>query len=94
MATVFDVSGVSVVDPEGATLDFESVADITVSVQPDTEVSSVKVEVPASPEVIKIAVEGPQGPPGLPNVYVSTTEDNPTGDWGPEQENYVWIEVL
>lgn len=56
-------------------------------------VPDVELNLDQTVDLIEVTVQGPQGPPGLQNVFVQTENPALQYGWGPEQENYIWLEV-
>lgn len=62
----------------------------TVTIQDAFSVPDITITPATGPEIVEVQVAGPQGPPGLQNVYIQETAP----DWGPEQEGFIWAEIL
>ena len=87
MSTVFDAASITVAELPLTGL---GVAPSSITITVPTTVTSVSLTAPNTAGSIDIQVPGPQGPPGLQNVYMSETQPL----WGPEEEGYIWAEIL
>jgi len=87
MSTVFDAASIDVAELPNTAL---GVAPSTIVITVPTTATSVSITAPNTVGSIDIEVPGPQGPPGLQNVYVSETQPV----WGPEEEGFIWAEIL
>lgn len=84
MSTIFDVTAVSVEGNADVVISTATMPTITVT---DMTVPQVSLKVEQEVEVLQIAVPGPQGPPGVQNLFVSSTPpQNPT-------LNDIWIQI-
>lgn len=88
MSTVFDIETIVADDTE---INVEHVPT-TITLEDAITPLVIDIEIPNAIQVVTIEVPGPQGPPGVQNVYVQSTD--PSTGWGVEEENYVWIEPL
>lgn len=72
-------------------------AEISLTVSA-TPVAAVNISgTPATTNVVQVQVPGAQGPPGLQNVFVQSTDPSKDGSgntiWGSAETNYIWIQV-
>lgn len=88
MSTVFDVTGISV-DGGATTALIAGVDQVTIT--DATSIPNVTVSVPDPVDTVTVEVPGIQGPPGLQNVFVSSTD--PSAGWGAAQTGFIWIQI-
>lgn len=84
MSTIFDVTSVKVEGNTDVVLSSSPMPEISIT---DTSIPQVTLQVQQAVETVQVAVEGPQGPPGVQNLFVSSTPpQNP-------KINDIWIQI-
>jgi hypothetical protein len=66
----------------------------TITIQDAFVAPDVTITPSPGPEIIQIQVAGPQGAPGLQNVYVQENDPAVEFGWGPEEEGFIWAQIL
>jgi hypothetical protein len=89
VSTIFDID--TIVADE-TTINVGSVPT-TITLQDSLTPMQVALTVNTSPEIVAVEIPGPQGPPGLQNVYVQTTDPAVQYSWGAAEANYIWIQT-
>lgn len=90
MSTIYDVASMSI---DGGTNVNVSAPLSTITVVPALVDQTITIVPPASTSIVEVQTAGPQGAPGLQNVYIQSNDPSVQYGWGPEETNFVWIQV-
>jgi hypothetical protein len=81
--SIYDVAEISIIDRDETTHGPVSTAtNLEVAVLTDNPV-----------QLVEVVSEGPQGPKGVQNVYIQSNDPSVQFNWGPAEEDYIWIKV-
>ena len=92
MSTIFDAAEISVEENPDVILGSGTIAVTEVTLSQD--VQTVEIVVDGEVATAQVEVPGPQGPAGLQNVYVQANDPSAEYGWGPEQEGFIWAQIV